>query len=248
MVLQIKKQLKELGFSENEIKVYVSLTQLGESTAAVIAKKAELPRTTAISILDKLEQDKFISIHKSRGKSFYWIESPHILKEHFRSKMNIADELNKSLTDLYRVQADFPHAKIYDTRDGIKRFIEKTILSLEKGGEILTIDSPVDSNYQRILSKEFISVMYKMKKDKSILTRTLVPERTAKLSSQSTLDSQIIELRELPPGIEFKSSLWIIRDQLVLFSGHYPFIVSVKHSLITNSIKSIFEYFWNLKK
>lgn len=247
MIQKIKKQLKELDFSENEIKVYVALTQLGESSARLIAKKAELPRTTAISILGGLEKDKFISTHKTRGKTNYWIESPQVLKEHFQCKVGIADDLNKILTDLYRVQADFPYAKIYDTREGIKSFIEKSIYELNKNEEILTIDYPVDSNYQRILSKEFIIIMVGLKKGKNIFTRTLVPKGTSKLSSEENLKNQRIELRELPVGIDFKSSLWIIRDQLILFSGHYPFIVSVRHSLICNSMKSIFEYFWNLE-
>ena len=55
----IAKQLTELGFNSNEARVYVALTQLGEANATNIAKKADLPRTTAISILQKLEKEKW---------------------------------------------------------------------------------------------------------------------------------------------------------------------------------------------
>ena len=55
----ITRQLKELGFNDNEANVYVALTRLGEANATNIAKKSDLPRTTVISILQKLEKEKW---------------------------------------------------------------------------------------------------------------------------------------------------------------------------------------------
>jgi len=52
----VRKKLLELGFSRNEAKTYIVLTQLGEANATDIAKKSGLPRTTVISILRKLEE------------------------------------------------------------------------------------------------------------------------------------------------------------------------------------------------
>jgi sugar-specific transcriptional regulator TrmB len=61
MKINIQKKLKELGFNDNETKVYLSITKLGESSSANIAKKADLPRTTTISILEKLHK-KILSL------------------------------------------------------------------------------------------------------------------------------------------------------------------------------------------
>ena len=90
MSKEIKNNLKELGFKDNEITVYIALTQLGESTAAKIAKKSDLPRTTAISILENLKKENYITAHKYRGSTYYWIESPKILVNILENKINIA--------------------------------------------------------------------------------------------------------------------------------------------------------------
>jgi len=59
MPVQLKKVLKELGFKDNEIKVYLALTELGEAPASKVAKKAGLPRTTTIDNLEHLENENF---------------------------------------------------------------------------------------------------------------------------------------------------------------------------------------------
>ena len=81
----IKNHLKELGFSGNETRVYIALTCFGESTAATIAKKAALKRTTSISILEKMAREHYVSQHTHRGTNYYWIESPSVLRENSRT-------------------------------------------------------------------------------------------------------------------------------------------------------------------
>jgi sugar-specific transcriptional regulator TrmB len=242
----ITKQLKELGFNHNEAKVYVALTQLGESNATDIAKKADLPRTTVISILQKLEKEKYISIQRYKGRSIFWIESPQMLKNAFMNRAKLADELDDLLSDLYRSEADFPYAKIYDSKSSIKSFIEKIILDLEKKSEIYTIENPNSGNYHKILSEEFFYAMLDMKKEKGIITKSLVVADSVKDIHPKKKERQAIILREMPKDVEFRASFWIIKDMLVLFSGKYPFIVAVKHRIIASSMKSIFDYLWNI--
>ncbi len=129
---KIYENLKALGLKRSEIKVYISLTQLGEATASQIAKKADMPRTTAISILNKLEEENFLTVNKYKGTSYYWIESPKIIGELFENKVEIAKDLNKLLTDLYRSESRFPSARVYDTKSGIKQFIERMLSSVKK--------------------------------------------------------------------------------------------------------------------
>ncbi len=248
MSKKIQQQLSELSFSKNEIKVYITLTQLGEASASIIAKKANLPRTTVISILKKLDTQNYISIQNYHGKNIYWIESPNMIKKNLQYKLDIANELEEALGELYRAEADFPYAKVYDTKDSIKSFIEELIYKTKKCTIVYTIDNPKSGNYKKILSEDFYYNMIEMKNKNKIFTKTLVPYNTKKTIDPHKIIDRNIELRELPPTIDFKSSLWIIDDTLVLFSGKYPFIVSINHKIITLSIKSFFNYFWNLSE
>lgn len=248
MLAKIKKILKDLGFHENEIKVYIALTQLGESTAATIAKKADLPRTTVIGILEKLQRENYLSEHFYRNANHYWIESPKTIQNSLMNRVKISEELNGLLSDLYRTESDFPQAQIYDTKSSVRNFIEKTIVNLEKKEIIYTIDTPATGNYLKIFSEDHGYSLNKLKKQKGIITQTLVPFGAFKTIKPEKITTQSIVIREMPQEVNFKASLWIIKDRLVLFSGRYPFVVEVRHKIITESIKSIFDFLWNISK
>lgn len=240
----ITTQLRALGFNRNEIVVYVALTQLGESHATMIAKKAGLPRTTTLSILQKMEHNGFVSIHRYKGRRFFWIESPHMIAQTFKRQVKIAEDLGQMLADLYRSEADFPYAKIYDSKASIKTFIEKTLLALKKNTEILTIENPLVGNYQKIISEDFISDMMAIKRKRQITTKTLVTCGAKSKIRPHKLQQQDIILREMPKDLNFGASFWIIDDMLVLFSGKYPFIVAINHRIIAESMKNIFLFLW----
>jgi sugar-specific transcriptional regulator TrmB len=244
MEKDLKKKLKELDFSDNEISVYLALTKLGESPASKIAKKADLPRTTVISILENLEKNNYLSIQKYKGLTYYWIESPKAIKAQLLNKVKLAEELDGMLTELYRAEADFPGAQIYDTVSGIKKFVENLLNSLDKKTVIYTIDSPGNNNYLKIFSENFSDIMIDLKNKKSIATRSLIPSGAFQGINKRKLASQNIILREMPEAINFNSSLWIINDLLVLFSGRYPFVVATKHKIITESLKSVYDFIW----
>ena len=78
------------------------------------------------------------------------------------------------------------------------------------------------------------------------MTKTLIPCGTYKTIDPKKIKRQSIEVRELPQDIDFKASLWIIKDMLVLFSGKYPFIVAVKHGMIVQSMRSVWDYLWGV--
>lgn len=248
MIKEIKKNLTELGFHENEIKVYIALTQLGEAPATKVAKKADLPRTTAISILNKLAQDGYLTTHRYHGVISYWVESPHAIASNLETKIKIAEELNTLLGDLYRSETHFPGAQIFDTKNSIRNFIEKTIAGLPKKSTIYTIDTPGAGNYNKIYSENIEHSVLSKKKTRDIFTKSLVPHGSIKSISPSKLSVQNIELRELPKEIEFNASLWLVDDLLVHFSGNPPFIVAIKHPIIVSSIKSIYNYLWQISK
>ena len=248
MANKIDKILKELGFTHNEVKVYIALTQLGESVASKIAKKAGLPRTTAISILDKLHESNYLSNHKYKGVTYYWIESPKTIQTVFENRIKMAEELNDLLGDMYRSEADFPSAKIYDTKQAIKNFIEKTVVNLDKKSTLYTIDSPSVGNYERIYSLDFRMTLYGIKNKKEVITRSLVPQGSYAGIDPKKIKAQNIVIREMPKEINFKAAIWILKDSLILFSGKYPFIVSIKHKLISDSIKSVYDYLWVISK
>lgn len=246
MLKQIKNTLKELGFNSNETSVYISLTQLGEATASQVAKKADLPRTTVISLLARLCQDGYLTEHRHRGKTYYWIESPKTIGAVLEQKVAMARELNELLNGLYRSAGRFPSVRVCDTKSGIKRFIENFLANLEKKSLLCTIDSPLAKNYAKIYFEEMEKAVMAQKNKRGIITRSLIPYGSFKNIEEYKIKNQVIEIRELPETIELEASLWITKDTLVHFSGNPIFLISLKHEAVVKSIKSVYDFLWNI--
>jgi len=245
MIKDIRNYLKELGFNKNEANVYLVLAKLGEAKASQIAKSADIPRTTAISILDKLVRENYITTNVHKRVTSYWIESPQVLLDNLNSKIEIAEKLKEVLPNLYHTDGHFPLAKFFDTKKGIKNFIEKTLNSLEKGSIIYTIDTPHEGNYSKIFSDDFKNIIFDIKKKRGIITKTLVPSGTLSGIPQSKLLNQSIQIIELPVGLKFSGSLWIIKDMLINFSGNPPFLVVTKQGAIVSGIKGVYNFLWS---
>jgi len=98
-IQEIKNKLNQLGFSANEIKVYIATAQLKETTAAKIAQKVSLPRTTVISVLTRLKEQKYLANYVYKGTTYYWIESPYALTQALEQKLKIAQNLKESLAN-----------------------------------------------------------------------------------------------------------------------------------------------------
>ena len=244
----IAEYLRELGLNTGEIKVYQALAKLGEAPASQVAKSANIPRTTAISILEKLILDKLISAHKYRGKTFYWIESPQAFIDSLNIKLDLAKEMDITLRNIYKSDGVFPAVKVHDTVSGIRSFIEKIISNSKPKSIIYTIDSPNKGNYSKIYPERIETTLLNQKKKKDIHTLTLIPHGSFKDIASYKLKNQYITLKELPEVIDFGSSFWLINDKLVHFSGNPPFIVAIRHEKIVESFKQLFDFLWNISK
>lgn len=247
MLKQIKDDLKKLGFSRNEINIYVALTALGESPATVVAKKADLPRTTTISILNKLAEENYLSTHRYHGTNYYWVETPKTIQGILAGKLAIAENLGNLLANLYRSESKFPFGQVYDTKKGVSNFIEKLLLNLKPKIIIKTIDTPHVGNYDKIFGANFWKLFIDLKQKKGIATHTLIPAGAFNDINPEKLKNQNILIREMPKEIKnFSASIWLLNDHLILFSGKPPFLIDVYHPAICPSIEGIYDYLWNI--
>lgn len=243
MPSSLKVLLEHLGLSKREAEVYLASLRLGEAAAQDVAHATGLTRTTAASVLDRLAAQGFVSVHRKAGKRLYWIEDPHILVEHERARLTVVEELAGRLHSEYHQADKKPDAEILDAREGIVNLMVRVIDELPEGSEIRTIESPSAKHYQAVMSDELFQALTKRKASKGIRTRSLVPAGSQSAIRPSSVQKGV-EVRVLPPGILFESSMWLFGSSLVLFSGTHTFAVRVNHRHMNESMGSVFDHFW----
>ncbi|MBT4384622.1 hypothetical protein HOD30_02650 [Candidatus Peregrinibacteria bacterium] len=80
------EDLKKLGFSEKEARVYLMLLRIGPSVVSSIAARTDLKRVSLYSVLDSLQKRGLVSFDDSKGVRSYIPHDPECLLYAFEKK------------------------------------------------------------------------------------------------------------------------------------------------------------------
>lgn len=125
--MKTQQLLQKLGFSDNEIKVYLAALESGVASAQSIAQIAEVKRTTAYSVLNYLVNRGVVAKTKIKGKTRFVPEPPQrlllLVKE-------MEEGIKSSLPELeaiYNKNEVKPRITFYEGVEGIKSVFEDSL-------------------------------------------------------------------------------------------------------------------------
>src|SRR3989338_6866581 len=169
-LIKIKELLKNSGFLDKEIAIYLTILELGRGTVAEISRKAGINRSTGYVILDSLAGKNLVSISGKEPKQEYVALSPSNLVEYLNREASKQKKLTESareilpeLTSIYNV-GDRPKVFFYEGLAGLEHVYED---SLTSSGDIYST-----STYEEMhetLPKYFSTYYERRAKEKSTI-------------------------------------------------------------------------------
>ena len=165
--MEIGQTLKQLGLSDKQAEVYLSLLELGESPMTRIARKANLKRPTVYLVIDELIILGLCSEITKGKKKFYSATHPRRLLEITRFKNEQAEKLVPKLVAL-RNTAEKPRVRMLEGIDGIRIAYEEAFeLLTEEKNEGLWIGniSVLIEKFPEVL-REYNALLRKLKRYK----------------------------------------------------------------------------------
>ena len=132
--MEIRLALKEAGLSGNEIKVYLSLLDLGSALAGEITKKSGINRTNVYDTLERLMEKGLVSyVVKANRKSFEATTPDNIIEfleskeKEFKKKKEIIRSLLPELEAKRKLSKEPQEATIYKGIKGWKSIAEDVL-------------------------------------------------------------------------------------------------------------------------
>lgn len=159
-----EKYLAGIGFSEKEIKVYISALELGEASVLQIAKKSRINRTTTYPILSALKDKGLVSVINKGKKQLFFAESPEKISvfvdariRELESHKNDLPNLVKELKVFENRRQNKPIVRFYEGDEGINSMLEEFVPEGEK-----VVDPDNDQNkmyisYSRDMQESSVS-------------------------------------------------------------------------------------------
>lgn len=242
-----------LGFNENERKVYLDLADVGKSTASMIAKRINIPRTTTYSILDSLEKKGLIAIEQKGNKTIFRVNQPESLlrmlkrdKEELFKRESAAKELIETIKPYFRTRNfSVPKLQFFEGKENVENMLydqfsnwHPTILRSDKtwwGYQDHTFVEQympwLEWTWQRITPNEKI----------------LLFSNAAKIEKELKGKVRNREIRPLPDEYHFSTTIWAIGDYIVLIKTgeqpHYSF--QINDPVFAENLRGMFNFLWN---
>ncbi len=241
---KLQNKLTEIGLSEKEAGVYISLLELGRGTVSQISRRASINRTTGYDILDSLSAKGLVSISGKEPKQEYVAESPdHIEKmllERIENTKVFINEVKNIIPELKSIHnvVDRPKVLFYEGKEGLQKVYEDTLSSSE---EILAYASVEDI---KPTLPHYFPEYYKRRAKKGIPIRAIFPD-SVDARERASLDKE--EMRQsliIPQTFGFHPEINIYDNKIMIASWREKLGVIIESSEIADAMKKIYELAW----
>lgn len=148
--------LRKIGLTEGEIKVYLALTNLGETTTGPIINESGVSVSKAYNILERLTKKGLVSHVVKQNTKYFKAASPDRLLYYFSEKQQ---ELERQKNDLEGLVTELDKkkgsaitvetAQVFDGLKGIQTARERT-LKIMKKGDTMWIIGIARSAYEKL--------------------------------------------------------------------------------------------------
>lgn len=238
--MRLENILPQLGFSENETKIYLSTLEVGQGSAQQIAKSASLPRTTAYSILEKLAERGVVGKTLTRGKLRFIAEPPSRLLSLVRSVEHDLEAMLPELEAVYNKNGSKPKIVFYEGKEAIQKVYDDTLA--EKPKEILEWNTDQFFEYD----KYHIDRLYIDKRVKRGIHAKRIAaagsryEKNMHFDKAELSETRIVSSSEFAPDIEVN----IYNNKVAFINYVESMSVIIESKPIADAMRQAYELSW----
>lgn len=229
--------LKDLGFEEREIKIYLALIRIGDSPALKLSKEIGIDRTTTYDILERLIGRGIVSSYiKNKSKHFSAL-APDKLLHHFKEKYS---SLENILPELKKISSQMPElvkCEIFYGKEGLKS-VGKDIVNNTKEYRVIGIKK----EYEEILG--YFNEQAILKLDQFKAKEIAIVEKNTKFKKLKNGKYKYLDNKLLSP-----ITTLIYKNKVVFFIWKEPyFAVSIENEQVAKAQTEYFNLLWKIAK
>ncbi|MBI4439865.1 hypothetical protein HY638_02745 [Candidatus Woesearchaeota archaeon] len=245
--------LEEIGLTKTEIKIYLALLKLGQSTTTNIVRKAEIHASKVYEFLDKLIQKGLVSYVIKSNKKYFTASDPSIIKEFLHEKVSEINEQEKEidmilprLAEIRREAEETIHSEIYEGLRGVKSVYEKILSTLKKGETQYIIGAPRIANE---LVEGYLLEWHRRRIKKGIRCKYIY-DSNARDYGKVREKMQFTQVRYLPKGNVSPMWIEIFRDYVAIshIKGRNAVLFLIHDREIAKGYLDYFGLIWNVSR
>lgn len=248
----MEKELGKLGLTESEIRVYLSLLELGSCTGGAIIKEVKLQSSTVYHALEFLIKKGLVSYVVKNNRKYYEASNPDFLLKIIEGKREELTEQENNLKDIIpkliekqKISAKKSEATIYDGYKGIKAAFNDIIKTLGKGDEYYVFGAR--GGLPLKWTRAFFIQFNKQRVKKGIKKKIIFNENVRNITGKDEESLPLTKVRYLPQTTPAAVNIYKGKVIIALWTEH-PLAFLIKSKDIAESYKQYFNTLWNIAK
>lgn len=233
----IEKELRDLGFSDNEVKIYLTLLRIGRGKAGRISKESSLERTSTYNALKKLQERGLVSYVIEANRKVFAVAEPNKILDMFKEKEERAKLIIPKLEQLKKAEQEKENILKFRGYAGIKTVLNDILKTCKDGEEHYIIGSEGQLTERM---PTFAEIFVSRKDKKKLRARVLL--RKGRFSD---IRSKYAKLRFLPEDVQSQSVTNIYGDKVaIILWSEIPEAIIIDDKSTAETYKSYFEFMW----
>ncbi|HEY5714280.1 MAG TPA: helix-turn-helix domain-containing protein [Candidatus Gracilibacteria bacterium] len=243
----IETQLKFLGLSDDETKIYLILLKYGTSSVAQISRLTKIGRVNCYHHIEKLLSKGVISQSQQSKIKSYTAEHPRIFLNREQERLNVAKDIVPELLAMTANDPRKPKIQFFEGKNGIKNIFED--MTDQEGGEIVSF-----SNFDKLTEfiPEFLEDHFRKRFEKGIKTRFIAPwtgiaEQFQENFFPENHDPKLSEIFLISPKeFHFDSEISIFGGAIAIMNlnDENPVGILIENPELYRTQKAIFDLAW----
>jgi len=238
------EELKKLGLTDGEAKVYDSLVNLKSSTVGPIIKHSRVAYSNVYDILERLMQKGLVSYILKGKTKHYQITSEHMFLEYLKQKMEELEEQQKIFENIRPLlkqtkEESKQESEIFIGLKGITTAYEIMLSTAKKGEEFLYFNIPRDEK----VSKYYAQINWKFR-NAGVILKGIADSRLRNdpyLIINKVNKSRFVDF-PLPAVVD------IFQDKILLVDWTRPVGILITSKEITEDFTKYFQALWKIAK
>jgi len=228
--------LEGLGLTKTEIKIYLTLLELGPTKVGNVIEKSNLASSAVHNSLNTLIEKGLISYIKIGKIKHYQAVPPKELVEFIEEKKKKVLEILPELEKKQMIGKEKQAAEIYEGSKGIKAMLDLLIEDVKKGDEFLFFALNIEQ-FNKEIDDFFLKFNLKLN-EKGITAKGI-----------SNKDVARIWLKKIPKikqtNLPIPNGVTIFKDKICFYDwGEKPVGFLINSKQITDSYKKLFWKVW----
>jgi len=235
-----EEQLRELGLTDNEIKIYLLLLKQSMMNPSEISQKLGLHRGYVYDALERMQEKEVVNSILKDNKKYFQATSPENLVELLKLRLENLQKIVPNLMKIMELKKEETKVGLHRGKRVYRTLLKDMISFLKENEEAYLIG--IDENIlltevEPIYLKQYLNII----KSKNIREKIIIKKGAKKLRNPN------LQYKELDEKYIGKTAQIIYNNKVAIFILGMPYyLIIIESKEVAETYKKQFNLLWNI--